>query len=449
MPQHNYICAPTRAHWPAGSTSARLGKIPLLNKDGSPVLDDKGNQVTLAAAAWLDLNKPVEMMTWAPGFPMVIQDRLLLDGGWIERPGVATFNLYIPPTAVLGDPAKAEFWIEHVRYIYPEDAEHLFNWFAHRVQRPEEKLNHALVLGGEQGIGKDTILEPVKGAIGRWNFQEASPAQVLEAYNSYVKSVILRISEARDLGDFDRFKFYDHTKSYIAAPPDVLRVNDKYIRHYPIINVCGVIITTNHKTDGIYLPPGDRRHYVAWSDRKIDDPQFQNGYWNDFWGYLYDGGMQHVGAWLMERDLSGFDAKAPPPKTAAFWTIVNTGRSSEVSELADALDSLGNPPAVTLDEIRNAPRVDTEFGYWLSERKNRRVIPHRFEECGYVPVRNDAAKDGLWKYLGTRQVIYAQDSMSYREQLDAVKMLLGDIVVDVEPAYDGSTGIFDTSAVPW
>jgi hypothetical protein len=28
-----------------------------------------------------------------------------------------------------------------------------------------------------------------------------------------------------------------------------------------------VIITTNHKTDGIYLEPDDRRHYVAWSDR--------------------------------------------------------------------------------------------------------------------------------------------------------------------------------------
>ena len=33
--------------------------------------------------------------------------------------------------------------------------------FAHRVQRPWEKINHALVLGGLQGIGKDTILEPV------------------------------------------------------------------------------------------------------------------------------------------------------------------------------------------------------------------------------------------------------------------------------------------------
>src|SRR3954453_9484313 len=35
--------------------------------------------------------------------------------------------------------------------------------------------------------------------------------------------VILRISEARDLGEFDRFQFYDHMKSYTASPPDTLR----------------------------------------------------------------------------------------------------------------------------------------------------------------------------------------------------------------------------------
>ena len=31
------------------------------------------------------------------------------------------------------------------------------------------KVNHALVLGGEPGIGKDTLIEPVKGAVGPWN----------------------------------------------------------------------------------------------------------------------------------------------------------------------------------------------------------------------------------------------------------------------------------------
>ena len=38
-----------------------------------------------------------------------------------------------------------------------------------------------------------------------------------------------------------------------------------------MFNCLGLIITTNHKTDGIYLPADDRRHYVAWSLRTKED----------------------------------------------------------------------------------------------------------------------------------------------------------------------------------
>ena len=94
---------------------------------------------------------------------------------------------------------------------------------------------------------------------------------MLGRFNGFLKSVILRVSEARDLGEFDRFAFYDHMKALTAAPPDVLRVDEKNRAEYAIPNVTGVIITTNHKTDGIYLPADDRRHFVAWSDLdKID-----------------------------------------------------------------------------------------------------------------------------------------------------------------------------------
>jgi hypothetical protein len=41
-------------------------------------------------------------------------------------------------------------------------------------------------------------------------------------------------------------------KVYTAAPPDVL--DEKHLREYAVFNVCGVIITTNHKTDGLFLP---------------------------------------------------------------------------------------------------------------------------------------------------------------------------------------------------
>jgi hypothetical protein len=43
------------------------------------------------------------------------------------------------------------------------------------LNRPGEKVDHALVLGGSQVIGKDAQLEPVKYAVGLWNFTEASP----------------------------------------------------------------------------------------------------------------------------------------------------------------------------------------------------------------------------------------------------------------------------------
>ena len=87
---------------------------------------------------------------------MLIKDRLVVDGGWIERQDVTCFNLYRPPRIELGDAGKAGPWIDHVRKVYPDDADHIITWLAHRVQRPQEKINHALVLGGAQGIGKDT-----------------------------------------------------------------------------------------------------------------------------------------------------------------------------------------------------------------------------------------------------------------------------------------------------
>jgi hypothetical protein len=352
---------------------------------------------------------------------MVIRDRLVSDGGWIERPGCATFNLYRPPRIELGDPEQAHRWLEHVHRVYPADADHIVAWLAHRVQRPDEKTNHALVLGGLQGVGKDTLLEPVKQAIGPWNFVEVSPTQLLGRFNGFVKSVILRVSEARDLGDVDRYAFYDHMKIYTAAPPDVLRVDEKHLREYAVCNVCGIVITTNHKTDGLYLPADDRRHYVAWSELTRDD--FAPDYWTGLYCWFHEHGARHVAAYLAAFDLSNFDPKAPPRKTAAFWDVVDANRAPEDAELADTLEALGHPPAVTLRSI--IAQAPVEFADWLRDRKIARQIPHRMEAAGYVSVRNPNAKDGLWRIGTKRQVVYAKHDLSHNARIVAAREVGG------------------------
>ena len=68
-----------------------------------------------------------------------------------------------------------------------------------RVQHPEIKINHCLLLGGAPGIGRDFALEPLRQAVGPWNFQEVSPADVLGGWTYFRRSVICRVSEAHDL----------------------------------------------------------------------------------------------------------------------------------------------------------------------------------------------------------------------------------------------------------
>jgi hypothetical protein len=430
MPTHTYIFIPTRELWPASSVNSRIAPV--------TVVDDEGKAQTIPANQWIDKNNPVEQMTWAPGEPMLIKGRLVSNGGWTEREGAACFNLYLPPPPPNGDPLKATRWLDHFHTIYGSaEADHIIKYFAFKVQKPQIKINHALLLGGDQGIGKDTLITALKYAVGSHNFEEVSPLNIFGRFNSFIKTIILRISEIRDLGDgggTSRFDFYERMKTLTASPPEVLRCDEKHLREYPVFNVCGVIITTNYKSSGIYLPENDRRHFVAWSNAKKE--MFPDEYWDDFWHwYTEENGFGHVAAYLSELDISNFKPFAPPPKTPTFWAIVDANRSPEDSELADALDQLGEvngydsngdpriimPKAVTIDMI--AARAAQGTSEWLKDRKNRRIIPHRLENCGYEPVRNDSAADGLWKIHGKRQAVYALRDLSTSEKLAAVKAL--------------------------
>ena len=404
MPTHAYYCVPTREFWSERSVDQR---VPSPKDDWS-------------ATQWLDFNRHVEQMTWWPGRPLVMENAILADGGLIERAGFKIFNQYRPPEPLPGgDASQVGIWLEHLQRIYPQDWKHICGCFAHRIQRPHEKLNHALVLGGEPGIGKDTLVDPVRVGVGEWNTHEISPADIMKRFNGYLKSVLLRISEGRDLGEVNRYAFYEHTKTLIASPPEVLRVDEKHLREYPVPNLTGVLITTNHKTDGLYLPPNDRRHYVAWSDAVMAD--FDKDYWNALYDWYDRGGRAHVVAYLSDPErLQDFDPKAPPPRTDAWQAIVDANLSPEDADVADALDRLNGPDVATIEDLIKVAG-DVDFGAWLRDRKNRRTIPHRLESCGYVIVRNPDAKDGWWRVDGRRQALYGKKEASVAERLAAAR----------------------------
>jgi hypothetical protein len=426
LPSHHYVFMPTRdASWPMATIDDVLPRVQLFKADGTPVMTgSKKNPkpVTIKASTWLSRNRPLEQMTWAPGEPGIIRDRLVTDGGWIERTGSRSLNLYRPPVPIAGDATMAGPWVDHVEFLYGDDALHIIKWLAHRAQFPGEKINHALVLGGAPGIGKDSLLEPVKYAVGPWNVAEISPKRLTDKFNGFGRSVILRISEVKDLGEMSRYDFYDRTKTYCAAPPDVLEINEKNKGEYYVFNVCGVVMTTNYKTDGIYLPRDDRRHYVAWS--KVTEADLKPGTMQALWDWYEAGGYGHVVAYLTALDISDFDAKATPPKTDAFYDIADANAAPESNELANLLDAMGNPEAVTIGQLQSAGmQQDHEFHRWLCDRQNQRRIKHRLEDCGYERIRSDTSKDGAWEVSGRRVAVYALAMLSTRDKMAAAQKI--------------------------
>jgi hypothetical protein len=136
-----------------------------------------------------------------------------------------------------------------------------------------------------------------------------SPLDLFEKYNGHAKAVILRINESRDTGEQSQHALYNKMKMYLAAPPPTITVNEKYIVHYEILNVCGIVITTNYKETGLFLPPDDRRHFALWSERQPEDfkpeefqpkeftPQRANPtYWDWMWSWYENGGYEHAAA---------------------------------------------------------------------------------------------------------------------------------------------------------
>jgi hypothetical protein len=158
---------------------------------------------------------------------------------------------------------------------------------------------------------------------------------------------------------------------------------------------------------------------ISTSDCKKEE--FTKDYWIELWRWYDQGGRENVAAYLSQFDLSKFDPKAPPLQTPTFQNIVNASRAPEDAELADVLDELDNPNAVTIAELMT--KASGEIAEWLLDRRNRRALPHRLERCGYVSIENPKAKDGLWKMKGGRQVIYAKSELTPQKREEAARQL--------------------------
>lgn len=346
----------------------------------------------------IDTGLTVEGSTWWPGQPQFIRDVVVSERGAMDLEGAVCYNAYIAPPEPPVTKRSPKPWLDHVTRLYPDatEHEHFFDFCAHAVQQPDEKVNHGLVMAGAQGIGKDTALLPVRRGVGEWNAAEIGPDAITSAYNGHVKSVLLVINEVRPHDeDHKASNFYSLLKPLLASPPEMLPMTLKYANTIYVRNLAHVILTTNDPLT-MFIPTEDRRLFVMNS--AVEKPGA--AYFDRLYGWFESGGVGAVIGWLAKRSLTDFAVTNPPPMTVGKKAIIESATQVRRTFVDDVFerygDSLGEPPIVffqkdLLDFVSTCDYFD-DAGK-VRNLLNAKNFHFKMAERGYGMMRNPNASE--------------------------------------------------------
>lgn len=262
--------------------------------------------------------RKAQIATYRPGKPALIEDT--------NQAGVKVraVNLWRPSPVVPLEGVTDETvapWLNHVTMLFGEPGdparEHFLNFFGFAMQHPGVKINHAPVILGQQGVGKDTVMAPIYEAFGWHNVSQVKPQELGNEFTQFLQTQIVSVSE---MMNFTKKEVYNQLKDWIAAPPLYVTVNKKNQQPFAIPNTQTWIFFTNYD-NAIALDEDDRRF---WVHRCYLEEPLPEGYYAGFYHWLNEEqGAAKVAGWLKQRDVSAFNPGARPPMTAAKMEMVD------------------------------------------------------------------------------------------------------------------------------
>jgi hypothetical protein len=270
------------------------------------------------------------------------------------------------PTPIPGDAGP---WLRHLERMIPnaDERAHFLSALAHKVQYPGIKINHAVLLGGNHGSGKDTLMAPFLWSIGgptKSNCSTVKNDELTSQWGYALECEVMEIIELRQAEIKDRRAIENTMKPIIAAPPELLPVNRKGLHPYMALNRIFVVAYTNER-GAISLPSEDRRWFVLWCEADRLPVADADALWN--W-YKNQNGFGAVAHYLMTYDVSAWSPTAPPPMTEAKAILIDAAMSPAEAVLLEKIRAregdfacgvIAAPFHPILDRVRYPAHVKT------------------------------------------------------------------------------------------
>ena len=179
--------------------------------------------------------------------PFIIAERLEFLPGQPELTndvdGCRVLNLWHPsPWKVRDDLQAPAPLLDHVRYLLDDNSEaveHTLDFIAHLVQRPHERVAHALLLTSEaKGIGKSSLGKVIRSLVGERNSRVAQTKDLKGQFDGWiVGKLVVQVDEVYEAGNWD---LANKLKPLITEPR--VSVNVKYGPQMEIENYARLVL---------------------------------------------------------------------------------------------------------------------------------------------------------------------------------------------------------------
>jgi hypothetical protein len=314
-------------------------------------------------------------------FGFIVAERIEFLPGQLEVThdidGCRVLNLWRPPVwKVREDAPEPKVFLDHLEYLFDADrtaVDHVLDYLAHMLQRPAERVGHALLITSEaKGIGKSTLGNIVRNLVGEQNSRVVQTKDLKGQFDGWlVGKLVVQVDEVYEAGNWD---LANKLKPLITER--TVSVNVKYGPQMEVENYARFIMFSNH-TAPLNIEEGDRRYFVVNSRA---EPK-EDAYYEELNRFIDSrDGMNAIYTFLMRRDLSAFSPHRRPPMTEAKLAVI------EVS---------GNP-------LRTYVIESVESGYF------HEVLGREFT---FDAVQRQLQKDG-----------YGQHAKNHKELGEALKM---------------------------
>ena len=310
-------------------------------------------------------------------------------------------------------------WLDHCAALVPiaSEREHIFDVMACKYQHPETKINHAVLHGGDEGCGKDTLWAPLLWAVCGPSMRNRGILDndtISSQWGYQLEAEIIILNELKEPDARERRALANKLKPIIAAPPEMISINRKGLAPYHMVNRCFVLAFSNDPVP-ISLATQDRRWFCIWSSA----PRMQPAAAARIWAWYRSGGFAAVAGWLARRDVSRFNPAAAPAMTEFKLNLIEHGMSMAESFLVEMLHArqgdfaagvIGSPFHTLCDRLTGAAPGGVKVP--------QQALLHALKEAGWQDMGRLGAAG-----LGTKKHVFCAPDLIHMSKSEMRRLL--------------------------